>query len=187
MVRKSSSLDTAMETFPVEDLDPLRLMAQLPLRPYQNILDVGCGSGYLTIPLAKFLFDGKVYAMDSTTSNLNDLKERLAKARLGNVIPVTTKRQQQGIGSENLDGVLLPFTLHQAPDKEAYLQEFLPFLKRGAWIAVLEWQKHGKDGGPPGTQRLDETEVIAMAERAGLRVSGRRTLTTEHYLVLLRK
>ena len=116
-----------------------------------------------------------------------DLKERLAKARLGNVVPVTTKKQQQGIGSESLDGVLLPFNLHNAADKEAFLQEFLPFLKRGAWIAVLEWQKHGTNGGPPESQRLEETQVIAMAERAGLRVTGRRTLTPEHYLVLLRK
>jgi ubiquinone/menaquinone biosynthesis C-methylase UbiE len=162
-------------------------MAQLPLRPYHNILDVGCGSGHLTIPLAKFLFDGKVYAMDSTTSNLNDLKERLVKARLSNVVPVTTKKQQQAIGSESLDGALLPFTLHIAEGKEAYLQEFLPYLKRGAWVAVLEWQKHGEHGGPPESQRLEETEVIAMAERAGLRISGRRTLTEDYYLVLLRK
>ena len=187
MVRKTTSSETATKTLPIEKLDPLRLMAQLPLRPYQNILDVGCGNGHLTIPLAKFLFDGKVYAMDSTAPNLNDLKERLAKARLSNVIPVTTKKQQQGIGSETLDGVLLSLTLHVAADKEAYLQEFLPFLKRGAWIAVLEWQKHGEHGGPPEAERLAETEVIAMAERAGLRVSGRRTLTESHYLVLLRK
>ena len=187
MVKKTASSEAATETLPVEDLDPLRLMAQLPLRPYQNILDACCGNGHLTIPLAKFLFDGKVYAMDNTTSNLNNLKARLVNTHLSNVVPVTTKRRLQGIGSGNLDGVLLPFTLHNAADKEAYLQEFLPFLKRGAWVAVLEWRKHAEHNGPPESQRLEETDVIAMAERAGLRVSGRRTLTESHYLVLLRK
>jgi ubiquinone/menaquinone biosynthesis C-methylase UbiE len=187
MARKIASPEATVDSFPIEGLDPLRLMAQLPLRPYHRVLDVRCGSGHLTVPLAKFLFDGKVYALDSTTSNLDPLKEKLTQIRLSNVVVITTKKQQQGIEAEHLDGALVPFVLHWVAGKEAFLREFLPLLKKGAWVAVVDWQKKATDGGPPVAQRLDEAEVIALGERIGLRFSGKRTLTNSSYLVLLRK
>ncbi len=49
-----------------EQIDPLRILAQLPLRPYQQLGDFRCGKGALTIPLAKHTFDGKVYATDES-------------------------------------------------------------------------------------------------------------------------
>ena len=66
-----------------EMLDPQRVFSLLPLRPYQKVADVGCGPGFFTIPLAKYLFDGRVYAIDVEQQMLDALKERLASARAG--------------------------------------------------------------------------------------------------------
>ena len=48
-----------------EAVDPLQIIALIPIRPYEEIGDIGCGPGYLTLPLAKHAYDGKVYAIDS--------------------------------------------------------------------------------------------------------------------------
>ena len=45
-------------------LDALQIFSVLPLRPYTTVADVGCGPGLLTIPLAKAVWDGHVYAID---------------------------------------------------------------------------------------------------------------------------
>ena len=62
MESKTTSPDATHASSPAEGLDPLRLFAQLPLRPYHCVLDLRCGNGHLTIPMAKSLFDGRVYA-----------------------------------------------------------------------------------------------------------------------------
>ena len=187
MARKSQESAAVATPSPTESLDPNRLMAQLPIRPYEKVLDAGCGSGHFTIPLAKFLFDGKVYAMDSTAANLNRLTEKLPKTHLGNVEIITTKRQQQAIPAGSLDGALLPFILHQSADKEGLLKDLLKPLKRGAWVGVLEWQKKASPEGPPESQRLSEADVVALAEGVGFRFNGKRDMTSRYYLLLLRR
>ena len=187
MARRNQESGSAATALPTESLDPNRLIAQLPIRPYESVLDARCGSGHFTIPLAKFLFDGHVYALDSTTPNLSQLKEKLPRTRLNNVEVITTKRQQQAIPAESLDGALLPFLLHESTDKEALLRDLLKPLKRGAWVGVLEWKKKASPEGPPESQRMSEADVMALAERVGFRLNGKRDMTSKYYLVLLRK
>ena len=170
-----------------ENLDPNRLIAQLPIRPYERILDAGCGSGHFTIPLAKFLFDGGVYAVDSVPANLKLLKEKLPSTRLSNVEIITSKKQQQAIPAESLDGAFLPFVLHQSTDRESLLRDLLKPLKKGAWVGVLEWQKKASPEGPPENQRMSGIEVATLAERVGFRFNGKRDMTSKYHLVLLRK
>ena len=187
MESKTTSADASPDSSPAEGLDPLRLFAQLPLRPYHCVLDLRCGNGHLTIPMAKSLFDGRVYARDGSAAALDELKQRLAQARLSNVTLVSTEKEQQSIGDDTLDGVLVPFALHQTADREGLLREFLPKLKRSAWVAIVEWQKGQAAVGPPDEERIAEADVMALAKTVGLRISGRRTLTSNYYLVLLRK
>ena len=62
-----------------------------------------------------------------------------------------------------------------------------PSSRRSAWVAIVEWQKGQAAVGPPDEERIAEAEVMALAKTVGLRISGRRTLTSNYYLVLLRK
>ena len=45
--------------------DPDKIVKQLPIGPGSDIVDLGCGPGFFTIPLAKET-DGKVYAIDAS-------------------------------------------------------------------------------------------------------------------------
>ena len=47
-----------------ETLDPQALIALIPINTDHIIADIGCGPGLLTIPLAKYLYRGRVYAVD---------------------------------------------------------------------------------------------------------------------------
>ena len=42
------------------NFDTHRLISVIPILPHDHVADIGCGSGYFTVPLGKFLFDGKV-------------------------------------------------------------------------------------------------------------------------------
>ena len=172
-------------------LDPTHLLALLPLRPYQVVADIGCGAGFFTIALAKYLFDGRVYAVDPDQEMLDALERKLREIRLNNVKLVRSIKDGLGLQEDSLDGVLLPFVLHGVPDTKALMSQVLSSLRRAGWMAVLEWHKQQPEespvGGPPVEQRLLLQEVEELARAAGFRSLEHRDLTTRQYMVLARK
>lgn len=171
-----------------ETLDPMRLVAALPIRTYHTIADLWCGSGYFTLPFAKYLFEGKVYALDPHPEHLEALGKQLEEVHLTNVEREQSARLAQVLKPESLDGVLLFLVLTEVEDKEGLLREAFQVVRRGGWAAVLEWQKReGQKDGPPLEERLSEDEVLALAQKVGFRASERRDVSSRHYLLILRK
>ena len=109
-----------------EVLDPQRVFSLLPLRPYQTVGDVWCGEGSFSISLGKYLFDGKVYAVDISQDTLKSLKKRLEEIRLGNVETVFSKTNNKiPIKKNILDGILIAFSLSKAGDQGEFLKNLL--------------------------------------------------------------
>ena len=171
---------------PIEHVDPLRLIALLPLRPHNVVAIIQAGAGHLAIPLAKYLYSGKVYAVTDSAEAGRALKEKLAKIRLTNVVILQESRQSK-VPKEGLDGILLPLTLNSAANKKTYLRKTADLLKPGAWAAVLEWYKRETPEGPPVRRRLDASTVMELAKETGYRFSERRDLDDQRYMVVLRK
>lgn len=170
-----------------DTVDPLRLLAQLPLRPYHLIGDLRSGRGDLTITLAKHTFDGRVYATDASPRARKSLREKVALARLTNVTVFDPKDESKSVPAEGLDGVLLALALSATRDRVALFKRVAGLLKRGAWAAVVEWYKRSDEDGPPIEQRMSEEEVTALGREGGFRFSERRALSSRHYLVILRR
>ncbi|MEW6747017.1 MAG: methyltransferase domain-containing protein, partial [Planctomycetota bacterium] len=70
--------------------DPDQVIAQLGLKPDDWIVDLGCGPGFYTLPLARAVPEGLVFALDIEPRQLDRLNEHLAEEKLCNVIPVLT-------------------------------------------------------------------------------------------------
>ena len=171
-----------------ERLDPLRILSLLPLRPYLTIADVGSGPGVFTIPLAKNLWDGKVYALDLEEEMLEAVRQRAQQARLGNIVTLKSEKTVLPLEPGSLDGALLACVLHESSDRGAFLKAVVESLKRGAWCAVIEWRMAADTSeGPSLEHRIAEEEVVGLAEEAGMRVTLRRELSNYHYMLLLNK
>lgn len=186
---KQAATRTAASPEPAESLDALRLLAQLPLAPYQVLADLRSGAGGLTISIAKHTFAGKVYACDRSAPAREELKQKLTQSRLSNVEVFDPKDLAKVIPAESLDGVLLAMALSETDDRVALLKSVGGLLKKGGWAAVIEWYKRdiGAGVGPPMDQRISEAEVKELALEGGYRFSERRDLNGRHYLLILRK
>ena len=186
---KQAATRTAPSPDPAGSLDALRLLAQLPLAPYQVLADLRSGAGALTLSIAKHTFSGKVYACDRSASARDELKQKLALSRLSNVEVFDPKDQAKVIPAESVDGVLLAMALSESTDRAALLKSVGRLLKKGAWAAVIEWYKRdiGAGVGPPMNQRISEKEVKELAHEGGFRFSERRDLNGRHYVLILRK
>ena len=186
MARQLSVNNGAQGNYPSEQVDPLRLMAQLPIRPHHVIAAYRADSCHFAVPLGKHLFDGKVYAMVDDLKAQKWLQDKAAEIRLGNLV-VLRKAQKDGVKLESLDGALIPFALYGAANRKAFLRKVARLLKQGAWAAVLEWQSKDTLDGPPIEQRIDEAGIVALGRETGFRFSERRDMGSQHFMVVLRK
>ena len=171
-----------------EQLDILRIFSLLPLAPYQTVADIGCGPGFFTIPLAKALWDGKVYALDIQEEMVEACRRRVAEARLGNVEVIRSEATTLQLESASLDGALVALVLHSQVDKAGFLKSIMDTLKPGGWLALINWHLVPEPTmGPPPERRVPVEEVLRLVEETGFRLNLRRELNEQQYLLVLRK
>ena len=172
-----------------EAVDPLQIIALIPIRPYEEIGDIGCGPGYLTLPLARHAYDGKVYAIDSRKQMLEIVGGRVDSARLGNVDLIQSKRIKVPLKSDALDGSVLCDVLTAAPRPKSVLKEAHRLLRPGGWLAVIDWTNSAMTDAEEsgGGKRLSPARVTEMAADLGFARVTLRLVGGQRYLLLLRK
>lgn len=67
------------------EINPYTVITHTPIDPYDHVADIGCGPGYFTLPIAKYLVHGKAYALDIRDEMLEAVRQRVSEAHLGNV------------------------------------------------------------------------------------------------------
>ena len=110
-------IDLLLSPDRAERLDPLSVLSLSPVNPGETVADVGCGPGYFTLPLAKFLFSGKVYALDTDQEMLEACRRRLDEARMSNVETLLCQEYEFPVEAGILDGVLVAFVAHHPEDR----------------------------------------------------------------------
>lgn len=148
----------------------------LDLKPGMTVLDVGCGPGRLTIPVAERVGPaGQVVAVDMQPEMLRRAETKARQAGLGNVRFLAATAGGGELGSLDADRALLVTVLGEAPDREAVLKEVFAALKPGGVLSVTEVVFD------PHFQSQRAVRSLAMA--AGFRevaVFGRRHAYTLH-------
>jgi demethylmenaquinone methyltransferase/2-methoxy-6-polyprenyl-1,4-benzoquinol methylase len=96
--------------------DPVKTLQGADIQPGQTILEVGCGTGFFTIPAAPMIGDeGCLVAMDASSGFLKEVAKKVQKANLNNVRIVQRDALKTGLESASVDKVLLfgviPFPL----------------------------------------------------------------------------
>ena len=170
-----------------EELDTFLVMSFMPIDPYERVADIGCGPGYFSIPLAKHLVHGKLYALDIDDEMLDALRLRVEEAKLGNVEVLKCGATDFPVEAESLDGVLLAFVTHQSEDRIDFLEAVRDLLRARGWCVVLEWYRKATESGPPLERRIDPGELEALAGETGYRFRWWRDLNGSQYMALIRK
>lgn len=149
-------------------LDPARISTLLELRPGEVVADVGCGTAYFTLELARAVGpEGKVYALDISEELLARAGEKVAAAGMDNVALVLSREVQIPLPGAQVDAALLANVLHEVGEKEAFLAEVGRVIRPAGRLLVVEWKKIATPKGPPVDHRLEPGEVIALAGGAG--------------------
>jgi ubiquinone/menaquinone biosynthesis C-methylase UbiE len=170
----------------LERLDPEVVLGLCQVDRYDTVADIGCGPGYFTLPLAKRLTHGKLYALDVDDEMLAACRQRVAAARLGNVEVLKCGQYDFPVARGSLDVVFLALVLHGANlDKPRFLQAVGEVLRPRGWCWVLEWYRQDAAGGPPLERLVDPDSLEALARKVGFEPRGWRDLNGDQYLMPL--
>jgi trans-aconitate 2-methyltransferase len=111
------------------------VLDRLVLRGDERVLDAGCGSGRVTEQLAERLPDGRVIALDGSSSMIDAARQRLAAfgdrieyvvADLGAPLPIEGE----------VDAVLSTATFHWVPDHDALFANLAAVTRPGGWLVA---------------------------------------------------
>ena len=169
------------------DLDPFIVMTFMPIEPYDHVADIGCGPGYFSVPLAKYLVYGKLYALDIQDEMLEALRQQVLAANLGNVEILECSPTEFPVATGSLDGVFMAFVVHENEDRIALFKATRELLKERGWCVVLEWHQRETDDGPPLERRVNPEELEVLARDSGFQFRWCREINGRQYMAMLRK
>ncbi len=89
-------------------MNPMKTLQGAGIEPGQTVLEVGCGTGFFTIPAAELIGDqGCLVAMDALSDYTNRVSKKVQSAGLKNVRVVKRDALDTGLDAANIDKVLL--------------------------------------------------------------------------------
>jgi precorrin-6B methylase 2 len=116
-----------------------RVVAALQVPAGSTVADVGCGDGFYTIPLARFLGpSGKVYAEDIDDKALYKLRQNLIQEHLENVDVDKGLADDPQLPLDSLDAALIVNAYHEMPAHEAMLRHIRTALKQNGRLVLME-------------------------------------------------
>ena len=168
-------------------VDPHLLIAELPLRTDMTVADIGSGPGYFSVPLAKYLYDGMVHAIDVQQGMLDIVVKQAEAVRVNNIETVLSKETKIPLDDASIDIALLSNVLHETSSPTRLIRDVERIVKKGGWIVIMEWKKEEMTAGPPLKERIALEDVEKLIDKINLPIKARRTIGKSRYLVLVEK
>ena len=120
------------------DKNAEEVLKELSIKNGQTVLDVGCGSGTYTIPVARLVGSkGRVYALDVNRKALDKMERKSQSEGLKNIVRIDSSGEVKiPLKDITLDHVLLIDVLQEIDDKEALISEAHRVLKKKGMLSV---------------------------------------------------
>lgn len=115
------------------------IVRNLELAAGMSVLDVGCGAGRVTIPIAQVVGpNGEVEAMDLQVGMLEKVKQKATKLGLTNIKFTRGEITTCPLMANKYDRIVLVTVLGEIPNQKAALQNIFSALKPGGILSIVE-------------------------------------------------
>jgi ubiquinone/menaquinone biosynthesis C-methylase UbiE len=169
-----------------QEENPDGALDALNLKPGMSVADVGAGTGYMSLKMAKRVGPtGKVYAEDVQPEMLQRVRANAAKAKAANVVTVQGSYTDPMLPKDQMDLVLLVDVYHEFSEPQKMLRGIRASLKPDGRLVLLEYRKEDPKIPINPTHKMSVAEVRTELEAEGFHLAQViETLPRQHILIL---
>jgi SAM-dependent methyltransferase len=161
---------------------PDEVLRALELQPALHVADVGAGTGYFAVRLARALPRGQVLATDLEPDMVRFLDQRARREHLPNLRAVQATPAASGLAAATLDRILIVHVWHHVSARVEYVRDLAAALKAGGRLLIVEFSPESRVG-PPSSMRLAPEAVMAELDSAGLSTGVSRITLPDQYII----
>ena len=172
-----------------DQIDPHAIISLLPIHRSQHVAVLGGGIDGLTIPIAKYVYDGNVVALEVDKPSLDELAAEVERVHLTNVTPTLVDADDIAATELDTDGIVVIDALHNTTSPARLFSSVANLLPGGGWMLIADWFSTDARGdtGPAKSKRVDPTRVERWAAENDMTPITRRTLGVQRYVHVYRK
>jgi len=169
-----------------QEENPEGALDAIGIRPGMVVADVGAGTGYMSLRLAKRVGpSGHVYANDIQPEMLMRLRQNAVKAGLTNIETVQGEEADPKLPAGRMDLVLLVDVYHEFSKPRQMIDKIRESMKPDGRLVLLEYRKEDPDVPIRPEHKMTVAEVKAELEPQGFVLSQViETLPRQHILLL---
>ncbi len=150
-----------------------QIVQALGLVPGITVADIGAGSGYHTVRLARALGPTtRIYAQDVMPNYLADLERRVRDEGLGSVTLGLGDPHDPRLPPDSLDAAILVHMYHEIEQPFAFLYNLVPARKPGARVGIVDLDRPTWEHGTPQDLLRCELAAVGYQQIGFERLSG---------------
>jgi ubiquinone/menaquinone biosynthesis C-methylase UbiE len=167
--------------FPID-----RILTLSGIKPKMTVADIGVGTGYFAIPIAKVIAPATLFAVDVSSEMLDYFRNKLSQPGMPkNIQLVTGAAEGTTLDSASCDIVFLSAVWHEVDDEAQTLAEFARILKPHGRVSIVDWSPNGtRPPGPPMEHRVPIEKVGETLTAKGWNVISSNSLNESIYVVV---
>lgn len=163
---------------------PEEVIRRLALAPDAQVADVGAGTGYFSVRLARAVPQGRVWAVDLEEDMVRFLDERAQREGLANLRGVLATPADARI-PEPVDVILVVDTHHHIEHRPDYYRALRSSLRPNGRVVIIDFTRESPEG-PPAEFRLTPAQVDAEMSEAGYSRDGEVVSLPRQYMLTYR-
>lgn len=147
----------------IKVLGPEETIRRADIQTGHNVLDLGCGSGRITIPAAEKVGpNGKVLAMDLQKGMISKLDKKLRSASIDNIETRQADLDELVFGNEQFDRIILVMLIGELKHPERLFEKLKLILKADGMVSVSEVF--------PDPHYQSKSRIIKLAKSTGFEI-----------------
>jgi SAM-dependent methyltransferase len=146
------------------------------------VADIGSGTGYFAVRLARAVPQGHVYGADVEPDMVRYLTERARREGLANLTAVQAAPEAPRL-ARPVDLILMVNTYHHVAERVAYFGRLREALRPGGRVAIIDFLPDAP-AGPPRQARIPAAAVKEEVGRAGYGLVTEHTFLPYQYFLV---
>ena len=128
---------------------PEEILDALHLQRTSLVADIGAGTGYFSVRIAKRIPEGKIFAADIEPDMVRYLGERARREHLINLVPVQASADAVNL-PEPVDVALVVDTYHHISNRTQYFAKLKSSLRPGGRLVIVDFKAIHRTARPFG-------------------------------------